>query len=353
MVEKAYVMACLSEGAYLHLTEREVPDHDRYKIFPSIIQWELIRRRWRMDASRIFRRIIEEVATLEIIEIGQFIYTVYAFSDFVVTAVRGTRPKSFEDWIINLNAIKSGTFERNYHRGFFREAKKAEPALKETLARIGRDRARLYFTGHSMGGAVAAILSSEWNSDQPVMTPYLFASPRYAMASVVRDKPPYGYIASNDMVPHVPPRRLGFADAGRPPELLCPGQSQLSGLRTLIHWATPGNGFARPHSMELYRYEIGRRAGETKAYSPNVYVTKLPQVAEKIRNGRAAKPPGAGTDKSTIPSKAELRFIRVQNLIGEMEEVLPEVDDPQDAKRLRRALSFFKRQVETLQQPGE
>ena len=38
-----------------------------------------------------------------------------------------------------------------------------------------------------MGGAVAAILSSKCDSDQPVMTPHLFASPRYATTS--RDKP--------------------------------------------------------------------------------------------------------------------------------------------------------------------
>jgi hypothetical protein len=273
MVEKAYVMACFSEAAYLHLAEHEVPGRNRYKLFPNALLQELIRHQWRIN----IREVILAVADIpvEIIVTRRFVYVVYKVNTFVAVAVRGTVPHVRADWAINLNALKT----MGFHRGFFGEAREAMPELSEAVNRVGGEKAILYFTGHSLGGAVASVLARVWAGNHQVMTPYVFASPRFASEQVVQSAPPYGYVAPNDLVPHFPPRFFGFADAGLPPELVPLGRPWMSGIRTLVHWLTPGKGLWKPHSVELYRYELGQRVGE--AFPQDVYINALMRAASR------------------------------------------------------------------------
>jgi hypothetical protein len=227
VVEKAYVMACLSEAAYLHLAVHEVPGRDRYKIFPSTLLRELIRRQWRIEIREVFPSVAD--IPVEVIERRSFVYVVYKLYQFVVVAVRGTVPRVLADWGINLNALKT---REGFHRGFFEEARDVMPKLNEAVNRAAvGERAILYFTGHSLGGGVASTLARVWIGGHQVMTPYVFASPRFATKRVVQGAPPYGYVAPNDLVPHLPPRLFGFADAGLPPELVPLGRPWLSGSR--------------------------------------------------------------------------------------------------------------------------
>jgi hypothetical protein len=66
---------------------------------------------------------------------------------------------------------------------------------------------------------------------------------------------------------------MGFADAGLPPELVPLNQRWLSGLAALLHWLTPGNGFAAPHAIESYRCHLGEEVQE--AFPSSVYIDAL------------------------------------------------------------------------------
>ena len=200
---KAYLFSCFSELTYLYVAAHEVAGHDRYKLFPSLALRQLISEGLRID----FVTVLQQVGDIfvEIIELERFIYFVFRTNQFMVIAVRGTA--SGADWTIIVNARKRG----GYHLGFYDEAARAMPALVKAVG----DANRVYFTGHSLGGAVAGVLGQIWPEPSRRKTPYVYASPRFGSREVVRRLPPFGYVAPRDIVPHLPPAFLGFADANR------------------------------------------------------------------------------------------------------------------------------------------
>jgi len=258
---KAYALACLSELAYLHLTDYELPGRDRYKLFPSTAYEEMFRARLRFDLVGVVARVAE--LKIEIIETRFYVYVVARISDFTVVAVRGTASKG--DVLLDLNALKNPAKTGFYHRGFHDEAVEALPLLE--AATDGTD--WLYFTGHSMGGAVASILSQIWQAKSRPMTPYVYASPRFGTASVSKRSPRYAYARPADFVPHLPPTRLGFSDEGLTPRFLPPDEKPKTGFQSLRHnlWR---RAFTASHSMESYRKLLGEAVGET--YPERVYI---------------------------------------------------------------------------------
>jgi hypothetical protein len=102
---KAYIMACFSELAYLHLTDVELAARDRYKIFePSICQTEIFRRRLRLDLTQIMPSTAD--IPIQIIQVGRFVFLVAQVNAFVVIAVRGTVVTSLREWMIDFEALK-------------------------------------------------------------------------------------------------------------------------------------------------------------------------------------------------------------------------------------------------------
>src|SRR5207245_1463995 len=120
----------------------------------------------------------------------------------------------------------------------------------------------VFFTGHSLGGAVAAIAqnviriapSSSW----------LFGSPRYgdsASYTSLLDTPPAQIRRSGDVVPLVPPRCFGYVDhpfefdtAGKP---LVKAGGDYSAGDELWLWARFLGKLFKPHFMEEYRHDVG------------------------------------------------------------------------------------------------
>ena len=266
---KAYIFSCFSELAYLHLAQHELPGHDRYKLFPSFVLREFIRHNIRLDVRSIFSSVGD--IPVEVIETRWFVYLVMKTTRFAVVAVRGT--VSLEDWGINLNALRTGAKNGGFHKGFYGEASAVLHRLEKVVEQMAGRSTLLYFTGHSLGGAVAATLARIWTGGNPAMTPYLYASPRFAGLATVQASPPHGYVAPDDLVPHLPPKWLGFADAGLPPELVPPDRRQLSGIGALMQWLTPGRGFAAPHAIEHYRRNLGQ--GLQELFPVTVYIDAL------------------------------------------------------------------------------
>jgi hypothetical protein len=106
---------------------------------------------------------------------------VFDFNRFIAVAVRGTMTrlnKILSDLTVDLDAKQYWIESRAYHVGFYDDAKGALGAL---ITAVGAQGKPVYFTGHSMGGAISGLLPSIWPKKEPLrlMTPYTFASPRF------------------------------------------------------------------------------------------------------------------------------------------------------------------------------
>jgi hypothetical protein len=264
-LEKAYVLACFSELSYLHLAKHEVPGRDRYKIFPSLLLRELVQDPPSLDLDAVTRSVGDFGAST--FESSNFVYVIFTTNQFVVVAVRGT--VSLRDWGINLTALRSHGKKRGYHLGFLREAESAVVPLTDRI----KPGTPVYFTGHSLGGAVASILPSVFPNNYTRMTAYVFASPRFANTALAVRDAPYAYVRAEDIVPHLPPKLFGFGNTGFPPKLIPPNDHWRSGLQALMGCLSNGNSITSVHSMENYRHLLGKQVGEN--FSATVYLDAL------------------------------------------------------------------------------
>lgn len=163
---------------------------------------------------------------------------VAAYPDKNVVAYMGTKTEfsssdkvlqSVEDWLQNFEALlvpfkltaaqlgrdlpEKDNLGGRVHHGFWEELTKVqEKVVRELLARGGISRP-LYVTGHSQGGAEAALATRAFlAAGFQVAATYTFAAPRAGNPAFARSIPaafPFHRIEfGNDIVPHVPPTRL-------------------------------------------------------------------------------------------------------------------------------------------------
>lgn len=249
----AYIMACLSEIAYLRLTAKELGEAGRYKLFrPSVTAHALARMSVSIDLEAIL-----QVADInaEMIERENFIYSIYRFGEVVVVAVRGTVMLSIRDWLIDLNVRKIPAKTGKYHKGFGEEAHQARD--EDLLPRLSETRT-IYFTGHSLGAAVASILAQIWPCEQAVRTPYVFASPRFGSKEAAGQSRRFGFRRPFDPVPRVPPEIAGFSHSGTEDDVI-----REASLAKRLWSSLSVLGFGVPHhSIEGIRKRLGHRIGD-------------------------------------------------------------------------------------------
>lgn len=267
---KAYVLSCFSELAYIHLIEHEIAERNRYQLFaPSVANRAFREIGLRIDVSAATRTLDAEI----IIErTAKFVYLIVRFREIWIVAVRGTA--SFRDLVIDLRAHKSQESEGVFHSGFYDEA---QCGLKVVRKHIPKG-SWICFTGHSMGAAVAAIMSRVWPERKRVLTPYLFAPPRFADASTASLVPRFSYVRSLDFAPHVPLKLMGYSDACAEIQVVPGGVRQwgplISGLVTIDQlFAT--------HSIERYRLELGQAIGSD--YPETVYIDQFVAALKQER----------------------------------------------------------------------
>jgi pimeloyl-ACP methyl ester carboxylesterase len=190
--------------------------------------------------------------------------------DLAIIAVRGTAKAS--EWLTNLNAERLGTTAPQYHPGFLMEAWDGMVELKTKLA-AALVRPNLYFTGHSLGGAIAAILAPRMCE----RTAYVFGSPRFGNAQAVERAEPYAYVRPNDLVPHLPWDRLGYANAASRLDVVGDGDPvQASAFKSLKDWLVPGGRpFAVQHDIKGYRHHLAQAAN---VRSPELAFLELRQA---------------------------------------------------------------------------
>lgn len=261
---KAYIFSCFSEIAYLKFTKFDIPiKENRYKVIPSEVLENLRTYNMEYDLEKVLQSVTGgEGLTVAVNDPGRgFLYATFRTPHFVVVAVRGTSSLS-EALLIDLDTAMD---KEGYHHGFHREARTAMPELKRQSALIEAERNKqpVYFTGHSMGAAVAWIFRHIWGNSHWVMTPYIYASPRIGSYLVNDLYPIYAYTHPYDAVPHLPPLNLEY-ESPRDAITLAEGEAKWS------RWFK----LRKNHAIERYRLTLGKKTKDEQ-FDPDVYFTAL------------------------------------------------------------------------------
>ena len=264
---KAYILACFSEISYLHLSPFEIMRKKRYKLFPSSILKDIFDFQIFLNIESLLLDI--EGLTVTPIFTSNFTYNIIKTSQFVIVSVRGTVVTSVTDWLINLDVRKSGGF----HSGFYREALNVLPKIEEIVGKDEIWSGCIYFTGHSLGGALASILSTLWNKQGILMTTYTFGSPRFLTKRNSGAKSVYHHVTPNDVVPHLPPSKFGFIDANNKPFIVPEEKKRLAAYMALLIGFNPKNSSLKNHRIETYRHTLGIAVNEV--FSESIYSDAL------------------------------------------------------------------------------
>ncbi len=257
---KAYVFACLSEIVYLHIGKYELKGKDRYKIIPSEVLRLLLETDIKLDFARVLGNVDVAVTTTDT---NNFLFAGFTFPRFTVVAIRGTAPV-LQDIAIDLKEMMLLKGREGYHMGFYNEAQRALLPLRDT---VQKTRNPIYFTGHSLGGALSGLLAKMWPGPETAMVPYLFGSPRFGNQRTARSHPVHSFVRKFDPVPYLPPSLGGYRPAGWPPTLVPPEDQLPRGLsyRKLSISA---------HRIGEYRHLIGKQV-KTEQFGPEVYYHAL------------------------------------------------------------------------------
>jgi triacylglycerol lipase len=138
----------------------------------------------------------------------------------LVIACRGTQPTEFNDIKADLKALPvlAETMSR-VHRGFKAEVDELWPMVEEDVLRKTNLSKTLWFTGHSLGAAMATIMASRCKHNIELNDPielYTYGSPRvgwkgYCDSLCVEH---HRWRNNNDIVTTVPPSFMGYKHHG-------------------------------------------------------------------------------------------------------------------------------------------
>lgn len=203
---------------------------------------------------------------------GAQAYSLISETDHVITC-RGTEPNEWNDLKANMNArtAVAETIGR-VHRGFKQEVDDLWPILEKALLDNTKT---LWFTGHSLGGAMTTICAGRCLLSHIASSPeqiYTFGSPRVGNKTYINHaKVDYlRWVNNNDIVTRVPPAWFGYRHTGQ--EMYLDANGQIKKLNPLQRGKDRSLGFFK-----------GLRAGEFDYFSDHMidrYVDYIYQQAK-------------------------------------------------------------------------
>ncbi len=270
---KAYMLACLSEIAYLYLTDRELEQDSRLRLYMPSRAGRLLHRNHARFTIQALQR-AGELGEISVIQSDRFAFFVLPIGNMAVIAVRGTVMTDRRDWFADLDALKVAAPNGFYHRGFYDEA---HDKLADLVKAVGNAKP-LHITGHSLGAAMASILCSIWTGPVKPMTPYVFSSPRFGTKSVAKRLPRYAYMKEGDLVPGLPPKWMGYSDEG-------------ADMTIFPNKAPPGSGWQeqlwfrrklRAHSIEQMRVTLASEIAD-REFGADCYTTQIAAAIKQMQ----------------------------------------------------------------------
>lgn len=139
--------------------------------------------------------------------------------DFIIVAFRGS--DQWQDWLDNVNLPAIPHNLGRVHRGFQMALDDIWQEMLETIVSFKDNHQTLWFTGHSLGGALATLAAAERIAqDQPFNGVYTFGQPRCVDRQMARNMNIeakariFRFHNNNDIVPRVPQRIMGYSHLG-------------------------------------------------------------------------------------------------------------------------------------------
>ncbi|MBL8501641.1 MAG: lipase family protein [Nitrosomonas sp.] len=229
--QKAFVGAAFSAIAYEEIPQFELKNSKRAKIIPCD-RYQAHISRWEAEQHRASVKQLDTNTEIELIIRSRVVITVSKLPKVIFVSFRGTT-LSFADFKADLDFRKvryqSGLGESaRLHRGFFDAVLECFDEVVERVRTVrGDNYVPVYITGHSLGGAMAAIFHARLDEDEfhhfkhrrrhsisPSIACYTFGMPRYGDMSAKSLLPqPYHVFNELDAIPTLPPKLLGFADS--------------------------------------------------------------------------------------------------------------------------------------------
>jgi triacylglycerol lipase len=194
----------------------------------------------------------------------------------LVIACRGTEPTQYADIEADANALPviSETVSR-VHKGFKGQVDELWPAIKEDLARTQNQNKDVWFTGHSLGAAMAVIMSSRCLHLEGVSDPqelYTYGCPRVGWQGYVKSLGVvhHRWKNNNDIVTTVPLLVMGFRHHGTQ------------------HYLNAYGNVRSPNGWQMVKDRLrgmwmGIKQGSVDAFSDHLihnYITHLENYAE-------------------------------------------------------------------------
>ncbi len=145
---------------------------------------------------------------------------------------RGTEPNQWNDIEADANAWTVVSEVGRVHSGFHTEVNELWPLLEQ---QIKEDQRPMWFSGHSLGGAMAAVCAVRCKISPIPSNPqaiFSYGAPRVgdrSYTSFLKVKH-YRWVNNNDIVPRVPPRWLGYRHMGQ--EIYINRNGKISNLRS-------------------------------------------------------------------------------------------------------------------------
>lgn len=146
-------------------------------------------------------------------------------SEKIIVSFRGSN--SFIDWLSNIDIdLVGGPFKGSVHEGFSRALSVVWTKMQKKIYEI-KENARpkalsLWFTGHSLGGALATLAVAKLREkDHPVNGLYTFGSPRVGDREFAQNFNAdfairtYRFVNKTDIVTRVPRRIMFYSHVGK------------------------------------------------------------------------------------------------------------------------------------------
>jgi len=229
--QKAYIASVFARAAYEHIPKFEIEHAERAKLIPCE-EYQATFASKSFAAAQQFFQSLEDGPSFFIVERKDVVVVLAKIKSALFISLRGTQ--SFYDLMADIDvrhvrypADRDSLIQ--LHHGFFGAVASCLPeVIARAAERIDED-TRLYITGHSLGGAMAAIMNAQLLNGVAWRSPLLggrnywnllptacfaFGMPRYGNGYAVTQLAfPFNVYNELDIVPTMPPLSLGFADS--------------------------------------------------------------------------------------------------------------------------------------------